>query len=141
MANSELAHWILEQKKKRFSDQQIKDYLLNYGYSGEVVDQAFNFVNSQGEKPMQMGQPPSAGGLRIGGDHYDLFAILSFLSIFFFPLLAIPLGIISLKHIKHDSHLKGKTLAILGIIFGILPLLLLILYIIFVVIIAKSAVV
>ena len=139
MANPELAHWVLEQKKKRFTKEKRKKYLLNYGYSEEVVNKALRFVETQGSKPMQqMGQPPSAGGVRIGADHYDLFAVLAFLSIFFFPLLGIPLGIISLKHMKHDSHLKGKALAVLGIIFGILPLVFILLYIIFMVVLASS---
>ncbi len=131
MAIYELAHWIQEQKNKKYSNSQIKDYLLSYGYSDEVIDEAFGFIGEQNPKSMQMGQPPPVGGIRIGEEHYDLFSILSLLSLFFFPLLALPLGIISLKHIKHDSHLKGKVLAVIGVIFGSLCLLLIIAYVLF----------
>ncbi len=137
MAIYELAHWIQEQKVKRYSDQQIKNYLLSYGYSEEVIDEALEFIEGQGSRNMQMGKPPPAGGIRIGEDHYDLFGVISFLALFFFPLLSLPLGIISLKHIKHDSHLKGKALAILGIIFGGLSLIFLIAWIIFFVVLVK----
>ena len=131
MANYNLAHWIIEQRNKKFTDKQIKDYLLNYGYSEEAINDSFNFISSQGVKEMKMGNPPPAGGIRVGEDHYDLFAILAIVSIFFFPLLALPFGVISLKHIKHDTHLKGKSLSIIGIIFGSISLLFLILWMVF----------
>ena len=133
MGNQELAHWIVDQRSKKFTDAQIKKNLLGHGYSEEIIQQAFSFIDTQGKKPMQMGQPPSTGGVRIGADHYDLFSVISVISLFFFPLLAIPFAIISLNHLKHDSHLKGKNLAmvglIVGIFLGVLPLFILLIYI------------
>lgn len=143
MPNQELAHWIADQRSKKFTDAQIKKNLIGHGYSEEIIQQAFSFIDSQGKKPMQMGQPPSAGGVRIGGDHYDLFSVISVISLFFFPLLAIPFALISLNHLKHDSHLKGKNLAMIGLIVGIfigvLPLFFLLMYIFLFVILASGA--
>ena len=133
MANYELAHWIAKQRKKKFTDKQIKDYLTQYGYSEDVISRELNFIDNQGPKNISMGTPPPAGGMRIGEDHFDTYAIISFVCLFFFPLLSFPLGIISLKHLKHDSHLKGKPLAIIAVIFGCLSLLILLSYIVFII--------
>lgn len=133
MADYELAHWVNERRMEKYTDEEIKQYLLKYGYSEEVVDQALSFIDSHKKDEMKMGNPPFAGGIKIGTEHYDTYAVVSLVLLFFFPLMALPLGIISLYHLKHNPHLKGKVFAIIGVIGGIIPLLLIILYIILIV--------
>ena len=128
MVDYELAHWVNEQRKK-FSDEQIKSYLLKYGYTEEVINQALGFIDSHEKNEMKMGNPPFAGGMKVGTEHYDTIAIITLVSLFFFPLIALPLGILSLKHIKHNPHLKGKALAIIGLVVGGISLLVILGYV------------
>jgi len=127
MANEDLAHWIVQKRNEKFSDEQIRSYLLKYNYGHEAVDQAFEFIKSHDKKEMNMGLPPSPGGVNISGKYYDLMAILSLLSIFIFPIVSIPLSIISLKHLKKNPHLKGKWMAVTGLICGLFWIIILIL--------------
>ena len=118
MVDYQLAHWINDQKQKKFTDPQIKSYLLKYGYTGEVVNDATNFLQGHQKNQLKMGEPPFAGGMKLGTEHYDTMAIITLVALFFFPLISLPLGILSLIHIKHNPHLKGKALAIIGVVIG-----------------------
>jgi len=129
MVNFELAHWINEKRDQKFSDDQIKSNLSKHGYSQEIIDQAFDSISSHTKEEIKMGKPPISGGMQIGTGHYDTLAIIALVSLFFFPLIALPLGVLSLIHIKHNSNLKGKAFAIVGIIIGAIPLLFFLLYI------------
>jgi hypothetical protein len=134
MVDQNLVQWVLEKRKEKFSDENIKSYLIKYGRSEESISEVFKFVNSHSEEELKMGQPPPSEGAVIGTSHYDYFAIGAFLSVFFFPLLGLPLGIISLQHIKHNNQLKGKALAIIGLCFGALSLLIIVFYLALIVI-------
>ncbi|MEA2037556.1 MAG: hypothetical protein U9O94_08660 [Nanoarchaeota archaeon] len=139
MADYELAHWINERRLQSYTDKQIKDYLLKYGYTSEIVESALGFIDSHNKKELKMGNPPFAGGTKIGTEHYDTMAVIALISLFFFPLIALPLGILSLKHIKHNPHLQGKAFAVIGIIVSSLILLGILAYIAFVVFIVSIA--
>lgn len=129
MVDYELAQWINEKRIERYTDAQIKSYLLKYGYKEETINLALEFANSLNKKETKMGIPPSVTGVRIGTEHYDTMAIIAFISCFIFPLAALPLGILSLKHIKHNPSLKGKPFAIVGIVVGLIPIILIFLLI------------
>jgi len=116
MVDYDLAHWIQEQRNKKFSEEQITSYLLNHGRNQNEVTEAIRFLATQNKQDLAMGPPPTKGGVKIGNATYDLYSILSIIGLFVFPLAAIPLSIISLVHIKHNPQLKGKGLALTALL-------------------------
>lgn len=54
------------------------------------------------------------------GNKLCIFSVLSLIFAIIFPILGIVFGIIALDKIKQDSNLRGKVLAIIGIILSII---------------------
>jgi len=134
MGSTELVNWI-KQNKSKYTAPQLRNYLVKYGYAKQDIDEALDFLKGHSKVELKMPPPPPPDGLRIGNDYWEKLAIGAVIAIFFFPMAAIPLGILSLRHLKHNPNLRGKGLAIAGIIVGICQFLLslLIMFVVFII--------
>ncbi|MBU1204696.1 MAG: DUF4190 domain-containing protein [Nanoarchaeota archaeon] len=128
MANQQLIDYIKENLSGNISIEHIKKSLLDAGWPEQEVEEAIRAVKDHPEDN-KMPLP------REKSSDTSILPILSLIFAFLFPIVGLILGIIALSKIKKDPSLKGRGLAIAGVIisslFMIIPLLIVILFVAF----------
>jgi len=129
MANQQIIDYIKENLSGNISIEHIKKSLLDVGWPEQEVEEAIKEVkgiySNKGTLPL-----PEKSSQKT-----SILAILSLIFAFLFSPIGLILGIIALSEIKKNHSLKGRGLAIAGIIisiiFIIIPLLIVILFVAF----------
>jgi len=110
MANQQIIDYIKENLSGDISIKQIKKSLLDAGWPEQEIDEAIRGI--EGISPRKEIPPlPEKSSQKT-----SILAILSLIFAFLFPLAGLILGIIALSEIKKNPSIKGRGLAIAGII-------------------------
>ncbi len=109
MANQQLVDYIKENLSRDISIKQIKKSLLGVGWSESDINGAIKAAKDH-PKNSKMPLPREKSGKT------NTLAILSLIFAFLFPPIGLILGVIALSEVKKDTSLKGRGLAIAGII-------------------------
>ena len=125
MANQQIIDYIKENLSGNISIEHIKKSLLDVGWPEQEVEEAIKEVkgiySNKGTLPL-----PEKSSQKT-----SILAILSLIFAFLFSPIGLILGIIALSEIKKNHSLKGRGLAIAGIIISTIPLLMIILFVAF----------
>jgi peptidyl-prolyl cis-trans isomerase B (cyclophilin B) len=124
MANKQIVDYVKKNLSSGFSIEKIKKALLDVGWPEHEINEAIN--EAKGIYPKK-GNPPLP---EKSSQKTSVLAILSLIFAFIFCPIGLILGIIALSNIKKNPNIKGRGLAIAGIIisvvFMIIPLILII---------------
>lgn len=130
---SQLVQYVKETLRQGYSEQQVRQTLLQNGYDEPTVDQAFTLARGEGQQKgparpassrtnrlgivaiiLTFAGPPVAGAGSLFMFHPWLFFVLGGLGVLAAPV-ALVLGIISLRQIRRRGE-KGKGFPIVAVI-------------------------
>lgn len=118
MANQQIVDYIKENLSGNISIEHIKKSLLDAGWPEQEVEEAIR--GTEGISPRKETPPlPEKNSQKT-----SILAILSLIFAFIFTPAGLILGIIALSEIKKNPSLKGRGLAIAGIIISIILMIL-----------------
>jgi hypothetical protein len=114
MVNQKILDYIKKVRDAGYTDAQIRQSLINAGWSPQEIDQAL----ASTLKRMPKAPPPKRNLKGPGERKTNSLAIIAFILAFIFSPAGLILGIIALTQINH-KHEKGKGLAIAAIIISL----------------------
>jgi len=110
MPNKQIIDYIKENLSTGISIEKIKKALLDTGWPEHEINEA---INPARRLSSDKGIPPSP---RENTEKKNILPVLSLIFAFVFPIIGVILGIIALSEIKKNPNLKGRKLAIAGIV-------------------------
>ncbi len=114
MTNKQIVDYVKQNLSLGFSIEKIKKTLLDVGWQEHEVDDAINEARGISSGKVTPPLPEKSS------QKTSVLAILSLIFAFLFFPLGLILGIIALSEIKKNPNLKGKGIAIAGIIISLI---------------------
>lgn len=107
MSGQDLSGYVREQLKRGYTEDQVRQYLMGYGYSKEQVDAAFGSKSAPDSQLTQYVKQNLAAG-------YQADAIRNYLLQYNYPPEAVDSAIKSAQlHVRHTVDLSGRSIMVI----------------------------